>query len=655
MGKKSSHRSKKLKPVDRNRKRQEAASSNKKILAALVFVAVGVGCYFFMIRPTETGHGDTAAIDASGDKTSVQKTVEASVDLPTLPGLGSNRFDAVVREVAEREDPTIDGWDSERFNEIASQQLKSIGKLLVDAKKIDAKHIVELASADIAGTVLRPTSLSEVFADKSLSVMRPDNSTTNASFQGLDGFVATLKEQAKPLHGLADLRFKFKIVRVDGEKKQRATRAYFQVSGRDSKQAIQINSIWNSTWIAGETLDKPKLIEISAENYEEIVYKSDTGSMFSDCTKSIFQNTDRFGRQLIFGIDHWTNQFDGAIARPAAGHGIAIGDVNGDGLEDVYLCQSPALPNLLLIQNRDGTVTDTAPEAGVNWLEGTRSAIFADLDNDGDQDLVAVLGGKVVIQENDGRGRFQLKSIVDSVSSLFAINAIDYDNDRDLDLFICGYTLSSGVNLDDVFANPMPFHDANNGAPNVLLRNEGGWDFKDVTNEVGLDENNMRFSYASSWEDYDNDGDLDVYVANDFGRNHLYRNDNGRFKDVAKELNVEDIGPGMSAAWGDYNNDGHPDLYVSNMFSSAGNRITSQKQFKVGIDDETKKLFQRHARGNSLFTNSGNGDFVDHSVELGVTLGRWAWGSLFVDINNDGWQDLYVTNGFITADGKNDL
>lgn len=620
----------------------------------MVIVAI-VAASFFLFTQDSTSTSQTPDIPNTEESASQQSTVEASVDLPTLPGLGGNRFDSVVREVARREDPTVDGWDSERFNEVAGKQLKSIGKLLLDAKKIDRKHVAEVASEQIEGTAIRGENLAEIFADSSLSVKRPDESKSTSNFQGLNGFATALLKQAKPLHGLGDTRYKFKIVRVDSKENLRTTRAYFQISGRDEKHAVQINATWNTAWTAGESPDKPKLVAISTENYEEVVYKSQTGSMFADCTESVFQNSDRFGRQLIFGIDHWTNQFDGAIARPAAGHGIAIGDVNGDGLEDVYLCQSPALPNLLLIQNLDGTVTDIAPEAGVNWLEGTRSALFADLDNDGDQDLVAVLGGKVVIQENDGTGHFQLKSIVDSVSSLFAINAVDFDNDRDLDLFICGYTMRSGVNLDDVFANPMPFHDANNGAPNVLLRNEGGWDFKDVTNDVGLGENNMRFSYASSWEDYDNDGDADVYVANDFGRNHLYRNDNGRFKDVAKELDVEDIGPGMSAAWGDYNNDGNPDLYVSNMFSSAGNRITSQKQFKTGIDDEQKKLFQRHARGNSLFTNTGNGAFDDHSVELGVTLGRWAWGSLFVDINNDGWQDLYVTNGFITADNNNDL
>ena len=377
--------------------------------------------------------------------------------------------------------------------------------------------------------------------------------------------------------------------------------------------------------------------------------------MFVDCTESVFRGTDRFQRQLRFGIDYWIDQFDGAIARPAAGHGMAIDDVDGDGLEDVYLCQSPALPNLLLLQNPDGTVRDAAVESEVHWLEGTRAVMLADLDNDGDQDLVSVLGSYVVIQANDGKGKFTNVTTIEAVSSLFAINAVDYDNDRDLDLFICGYTLTTGINPNDVFANPMPFHDANNGATNIMLRNDGGWGFTDVTEDIGLDKNTMRFSYASSWDDYDGDGDQDLYVANDFGRNNLYRNDDGIFKDVAPELDVEDIGPGMSASWGDFNNDGRPDLYVSNMFSSAGNRITHQEKFKTNLDDETKSFFKRHARGNSLFENVGGGKFKDRSVDLGVTLGRWAWGSLFVDINNDGWEDLYVANGFVTADDTNDL
>ena len=111
----------------------------------------------------------------------------------------------------------------------------------------------------------------------------------------------------------------------------------------------------------------------------------------------------------------------------------------------------------------------------------------------------------------------------------------------------------------------------------------------------------------------------------------------------------------MSASWGDYNNDGFVDLYVSNMFSSAGSRITQQAMFKPDAAESDRAGFRRHARGNSLLENRGDGTFADRGGISGTTMGRWAWGSLFVDINNDGWRDLYVANGFVTADNQDDL
>jgi hypothetical protein len=187
-----------------------------------------------------------------------------------------------------------------------------------------------------------------------------------------------------------------------------------------------------------------------------------------------------------------------------------------------------------------------------------------------------------------------------------------------------------------------------------LFRNDGGT-FRDVTQLVGLHHNNRRFSMAAAWEDYDNDGDVDLYVANDYGRNNLYRNDAGRFRDVAAEAGVEDISAGMSVAWGDVNGDGWMDLYVSNMFSSAGSRIAYQRRFQATEDEQVRAAFQRHARGNSLFLNSGDGTFADASVDAKVTMGRWAWGSQFVDLNNDSWQDIVVANGFITQADPGDL
>ena len=162
-------------------------------------------------------------------------------------------------------------------------------------------------------------------------------------------------------------------------------------------------------------------------------------------------------------------------------------------------------------------------------------------------------------------------------------------------------------------------------------------------------------------EDYDNDGDLDLCVANDFGRNNLYQNTNGPesgspfFKDVAAEAGVEDISSGMSADWADYDNDGWMDLYVGNMFSAAGNRITYQRNFRPGEDATKLSQMRRMARGNSLFRNTGDGKFSDVSVATNVTMGRWSWGSKFADLNNDGWEDLVIGNGFVTNRNPDDL
>ncbi|MGC6427009.1 MAG: FG-GAP repeat domain-containing protein [Akkermansiaceae bacterium] len=564
--------------------------------------------------------------------------------LSDIPGLKKNKFDAAIKDVAQLDDPLADGWQTEDFDERSGAQLKKLGEWLNRDGEIVLAHLIH---TDHPSKSLSLGHLSaEVYQNDTLSVRRPSPEAKDEN--------RILKISAEELRELlgsyAPIRSKFKTIRVIPENDGVKTVVYVQLGGRNDSEALQVNATWTCHWDLDKT---PRLKTVSCTDYEEVRHQVNEGqTIYSDCTESVFADKTLFPQQLVHGIDHWTARFDGSIARPAAGHGLAISDVNGDGLEDIYVCEPPGLPNLLLIQQPDGTVVDTALNAGVNWHEGTRAAVLNDLDNDGDPDLVAVMGHKIIVQENDGTGKFIFRTIIDAASSLFTINAVDYDGDADLDLFICGYTLSSAINLDDVFANPMPFEDANNGAPNLMLRNDGGWGFTDVTKETGLNENNMRFSYASAWDDIDRDGDLDLYVANDFGRNNLYRNDGGLFKDIAAELGVEDIGPGMSASFGDFDNDGFPDLYVSNMFSSAGNRITTQRQFKSHLDEDGKRDFRRHARGNSLYRNRGNGTFEDVSVGLGVTLGRWAWGSVFADMNNDGWEDLYVANGFITSEGK---
>jgi hypothetical protein len=259
-----------------------------------------------------------------------------------------------------------------------------------------------------------------------------------------------------------------------------------------------------------------------------------------------------------------------------------------------------------------------------------------------------VLGGEVLaVLANNGEGRFSRVTTL-GTTNIYSLTAADYDDDGDLDVYVCRYSATEE-------SAPVPYYDANNGERNLLLRNDGELRFSDVTAETRLDQNNRRYSFAAAWIDFDDDGDQDLYVANDFGRNNLFRNDNGRFEDVAATLGVEDISAGMSVAWGDYDNDGRFDLYVSNMFSAAGSRITFDRRFGTDLDAAERGSYQRHARGNSLFRSTGPETFEDVSVSAAVTRGRWAWGSRFVDINNDSREDIVVANGFVSNEDTKDL
>ena len=139
-----------------------------------------------------------------------------------------------------------------------------------------------------------------------------------------------------------------------------------------------------------------------------------------------------------------------------------------------------------------------------------------------------------------------------------------------------------------------------------------------------------------------------------FGRNNLFRNEGGHFTDIAATVQGEDRASGMSVSWGDVNRDGRMDLYIANMFSAAGNRIAKQEEFSPGSTPDIRQALLRFARGNTLLLQDGE-RFTDASDALGVTMGRWAWSSMFADINNDGWEDLLVANGYITTPDTGDL
>lgn len=381
-------------------------------------------------------------------------------------------------------------------------------------------------------------------------------------------------------------------------------------------------------------------------------------SGFSEITDDVFGGIDALRKQLDFGVDHWRDTLDAALAVSIYGHqGLSLGDFDGDGLEDLYVSQPSGLPNRLLRNNGNGTFSDVTRQAGLDVLDETSMALFGDLDGDGDQDVILIGSAPLLFRNDGGRFRFDDASLdigQDRAAMFTGAALADYDLDGDLDLYVCAYDFwQPGEEYDA----PTPYYDAVNGPPNLLFRNDGGGRFEEVADAAGLGPTNDRFSFAAAWGDYDSDGDPDLYVANDFGRNNLYRNNgDGTFDDVAAELGVEDLGAGMSAAWGDYDGDGDLDLYTANMWSSAGLRITGSQRFEdVAPTASQRALFRRQAQGNSLFRNDGEQGFSDVSEEARVRTGRWAWASDFVDLDSDGLLDLFVQNGYITGERLDDL
>ena len=594
---------------------------------------------------------------------------------PTVAGSGTqHRSQAIVEEI-ERVDPKVDGWDSEVFSERASAQLQLLATAIRELAKETGPDLRNFFVATAQASELRPGGLVEVYKDGALVVRRwkpradGDDAagdigdtrfkasngktdftvTTGASAAGVD---ERLLQMLEPWTGRADdLQVHFKIIRVELAAGQASTQTLVELSGPTATGFTQHNSTWSCTWDGSSVSANPKISRVEMQAFEEIHSPANNAPFFTDSTGAVLDTNPTAARQFGHGIDYWRDRLDWRLGLDIAGpHGLAIADVDGDGLDDLFICEPGGLPNRLYLQQSNGTALDHSAESGVDWLEPATSALLIDLDNDADQDLVFTSGRFFVCCENDGQAHFTTRKIISLPSVPRSIVAADYDLDGWLDVYVCCY-ISRDVSLNDIgLGKPMPYHDANNGPANHLLRSLGNWDFEDVTDESGLSVNNRRFSYAAAWEDYDNDGDADLYVANDFGRNNLYRNDAGRFVDVAAQAGVEDSSTGMSVTWGDFNRDGWMDLYVGNMFSSAGNRIMYQTRFQPGTDEATRDEFRRLARGNSLFQNNGDGTFRDLSLEAHVTLGRWAWGSLFVDLNNDGWEDLVVGNGMITSD-----
>ena len=501
-------------------------------------------------------------------------------------------------------------------------------------------------AADFQGSPPLPVRYKTVESDS-----RNEPVVRTAVFGAVDRpFAQSARYWIESLGQIRSLRFYVTQIEL-GPGDRANVRVRFEIASRQQEELHYRVGQWRQVWV-GDRLSQ-------FEPLEETLTTA-TKPLFSDVTQEFLGNADSFQRQLRRGVPYWRARLDSASGIDVYGNnGIAVGDIDNDGWDEIYVCQPGGLPNRLY-QSRQGRLEDITERAGVGVLDDTSSALFVDFRNSGLQDLLVLRSGGPLLFLNQGDGRFQSKPDAFRFArppqgTFTGMAAADFDNDGRVDVYLCCYIYFQS---EDQYRYPAPYHDAQNGPPNFLFRNQLSSDgrgfFEDVTEPSGMNQNNNRYSFAPAWCDYDGDGWPDLYVANDFGRSNLYRNQKGQFEDVAKPAGAENIGPGMSASWFDYDGDGRPDLYVGNMWTAAGQRMVRHKEF-LPAKQGGVSAYHGHTRGNALYRNRGDGTFEDRSAQEGVEMGRWAWSADALDFDNDGSPEIYVTCGMISSTSQKDL
>ncbi len=329
------------------------------------------------------------------------------------------------------------------------------------------------------------------------------------------------------------------------------------------------------------------------------------------------------------------------------GSGVALFDFNNDGFLDVFLVNGTTLEgfpagkeptNHLYQNNADGTFRDVTEKANLMRAGWGHGACVGDFDNDGNDDLFVTYYGQNVLYQNKGDGSFvdvtDKAGLVQKVTRWnTGCSFLDYDKDGNLDLFVANYvnfSLKKSMSKSDqnCIWKGIPVYCGPQGLPsgtNILYHNNGDGTFTDVSIQSGITQPNPVYGLGSLVSDFDNDGWPDIYVACDSTANILYHNEgNGKFADRAlltgtayNKDGKEQGGMGLSAA--DYDGDGNIDI------------------LKTNFDGDTPTLYH----------NNGNGTFFDATLPAGLGLYTYyvGWGAGFVDIDHDGWKDIFMANG----------
>ena len=450
-------------------------------------------------------------------------------------------------------------------------------------------------------------------------------------------FVEDWRRHLQHFSTIEDVRFKVKQAHFEaGEPPRADATIYFSIVGRDSQERRR--------WVESKA-------HIEAYLTSEGGWLIDHFEVKEETFKTRFAAVDLFSEvSLPAGVYRAVPPFGAPGNQDFVAHGVAVADVDRDSLVDIFVTGSGE--NFLYINQGDGTFVNRAEAAGLQFTPTATAPLFVDFDNDGDSDLFLAAVGFQMLFENrpDASGALNFIDIsaaagVAYPAEGFSAVSADINNDGWPDIYVASYNRYGTV-------MPNSWARATNGTPNRLFVNQGGGRFVEAASLWGVADS--RWSYAAHFGDVDGDGRPDLYVANDFGENALYLHTGDRYRDVAAERGVLDPGNGMGVSLGDYDNDGDLDLHVTNMSSTAGNRILRRLFPDAAAQLEGTRVLNKLAAGNTIFENLGGGHFKDVTAAVGPLSASWAFGGGFVDVDNDGWEDLHVPNGFVSGKSLKD-
>ena len=266
---------------------------------------------------------------------------------------------APLRDELARVDPEVDGWQSETLGANVAAKLKQLGEVISAATTSEAVG-KELVNEKFNCGSLRPSQVTTAFEDERVKVTRwhDDIATSEDSgvrYRGTDGLASAIKALTAPWADTANIHTHFKVVRVNVNGPTASTTVYVQLDSPTRTGCVQQNAVWTCVW---DTTDEtaPRLTAIAVEDFEEVVSTTAGGRLFTESTSAVLGRNRSYWDQLTYGIDHWRDRLDWRLGVEIAGHhGLAIGDVNGDGLDDLFLCQPGGMPSRLYLQQADGT------------------------------------------------------------------------------------------------------------------------------------------------------------------------------------------------------------------------------------------------------------------------------------------------------------